>query len=351
MADVRPERLRRTLHTAARTILPIALAFLFGSVFLLFLHASPAKVYSVMIGKSLSSFDLVLRRAMVLMLSGLAVAVPLRAGMFNMGGEGQIAVGGLIAAVVGSMDIGLPPVIHAIVALLVAATSGAMLAGFSAWLSIRRNVNEVISTIMMNNILAYIVTWLVMNPFRGSEFSPQTKFIRNSAKIPGFPELEFSWGLPIAVTICVLIWYLIERTPKGLEMKAAGLNPTAARYQGIHTSTMGMYGMVLGGVCAALGGALEVLGGSYAYSDGYFVQYGYDGIAISFMAGNNPLGIILSSVFMAIIRVGSLVVSRKTGVSTYFVSIFQGIVIALLVTPSLTDTVLSLFRRRKEVKA
>ncbi|MHC1692695.1 MAG: ABC transporter permease [Sphaerochaetaceae bacterium] len=298
-----------------------------------------------MFDKAFKSFDLVLRRAMVLMMAGLAVAIPMKSGMFNMGGEGQIIAGGLTAAIVGGMDLGLPGGIHMLFALLCAMLVGMLLAGFSALLSLKRNVSEVISTIMMNNILAYIVTWLVMNPFRGSEFSPQTKKVLETARIKGFPEVEFSWGLIFAVVLCMLTWFFLEKTPKGLELKAAGLNPVASRYQGINTARMGRWGMLLGGIAASLGGAFEVLGGAYVYTDDSFLQYGFDGIAIAFMASNNPIGIIITSIFMAMIRIGSLVVSRKTGVSTSFVSVFQGLIITLLVVPSFSDSIFTFFKR------
>lgn len=343
---------KNSLKELARILFSILLALVLSSIFLIFLKASPFEVYSVMAQKAIKSFDLVLRRSMILMLSGLAVAIPLKSGMFNMGGEGQIVAGGLVAAVVGGMDLGLPKGIHMVLAIAAALICGMMLSGFSAFLSFKRNVNEVISTIMMNSIVGYIATWLVMNPFRGSEFSPSTTQVLDSARIPGFKGLEFSWGLFVALGICILTWFFLERTPKGLELKAAGLNPVTARYQGVNITTMGMLGMVLGGAAAGLGGALEVLGGSFVYTDEMFLQYGYDGIAIAFMAGNNPLGIIISSVFMSMVRIGSLVVSRKTGVSTYYVSIFQGLIIALLVVPALFDYFLLAFRsrKRKEVK-
>lgn len=338
--------LQRIMNSSVlRALFSIVLALLLSSVFLIFLKASPLTVYSVMFQKAFKDFDLVLRRAMILMLSGLAVAIPLKSGMFNMGGEGQIVAGGLIAAVVGGMNLGLPPGIHTIVAIAAAVLVGTLLSGFSAVLSFKRNVNEVISTIMMNSIIGFVATWLVMNPFRGSEFSPSTKEVLVSARIPGFGSLEFSWGLVISVLICVATWFFLERTPKGLELKAAGLNPEAARYQGINTVRMGMMGMLIGGAMAGLGGSLEVLGGSFVYTDEMFLQYGFDGIAIAFMAGNNPLGIIVSSIFMSMIRVGSLVVSRKTGVSTYYVSIFQGLVIALLVVPAIYEKFIKGVRR------
>ncbi len=339
--------------TFSKTVFSVFLALLFGSLFLIFLEASPLEVYGVMFERAATSFDLVLRRAMVLMMSGLAVAIPMKAGMFNMGGEGQIVAGALTAAVVGGLDLPIPAGFHTVFALASAAIIGMLLSGFSGVLSIKRNVNEVISTIMMNSIIAYIATYLVMNPFRGSEFSPQTAKIKDGASIPSFFGLDFSWALVFAIFLCISTYVFLERTPKGLELKAAGLNPVFSRYQGIKVGSMGLLGMLLGGAAAALGGAFEVLGGSHSYTDEYFLQYGFDGIAIAFMAGNNPLGIIVSSIFMAAVRVGSLAVSRRTGVSTYFVSILQGLIIVLLVVPYFSDSILAvikkIFCRKKEV--
>lgn len=297
-------------------------------------------IFRAMLEKALNGFDSVLRRAMILMLSGLAVAIPMKSGVLNMGGEGQLLFGALIAGAVGSTDLGLPAGVHMVVAVLAAALTGMALAAIPALLSTYRGASEVVVSIMMNSILSLIATWMVMNPFKGSPYSPKTADVLPTARIPGFgPSVDFSWGLVASVLLCIAAWVFLERTPKGLALKSSGLNATTSKYQGINTKMMGLLGMLLGGAMASTGGAFEVLGGYGHFMDGIFVNFGYDGVAIAIMAHNNPIGIIFSAIFISMIRVGSLVISRRTGLSTYYVTVLQGFIIALLVVPYLAEMV------------
>ncbi len=341
---MRKERVKtgilRRLLSSGKMLFAMVCALALASLMLLFLGYSPLEVYGVMLEKAAGSFDSVLRRAMILMLSGLAVAVPMKSGVFNMGGEGQILFGALAAAVVGSTDLGLPFGVHTLVTVLAAAGVGTALAAVPALLSIYRGASEVVVSIMMNSILALVATWLIMNPLKGSPYSPKTAEALPSAQIPGFgAQVDFSWGLVASVLLCVLAWVFLERTPKGLALKSSGLNVVTARYQGVNTNTMGLLGMLLGGAVAATGGAFEVLGGTRYVMDGYFLNFGYDGVAIAVMARSNPVGIIFSAVFVAAIRVGALAISRRTGLSTYYVTVLQGFMIAMLVVPYLAETV------------
>ena len=329
----------------------LLIAFIVGAVVLLAIQANPITVYQAIFSKALLSFDTVLRRATVLMLAGLAVAVPLKSGMFNMGGEGQIIAGALTAAVIGSTDLGIPGALQCILAIAGALLVGAVLSALPAVLKTKRGASEVVTTLMLNTIIANIVTYLVMNPFRGAEYSPQTATVLEGARIPRFFGMSFSWGLFLAVALCILANYLMQRTSFGLELRSAGLNPVMAGYQGVNIRTMGIIGMVIGGALAAGGGALEVLGGQYIYQNDYFANYGFDGIAIAYMANNNPLAIILTSIIISMIRTGALTVSRQTGMSVYFVTLLQGLIILLLVVPGFSKTLANgwnaLFHRRK----
>ena len=341
----------RQLANSGKMLFALVCALLLGSLLLVALGYSPVEVYLVMLEKAFGSFDSVLRRATILMLSGLAVAIPMKSGMLNMGGEGQVLFGALISAIVGSAELGLPAGVHMLVAIVAAAATGVFLAAIPAALSIYRGASEVVVCIMMNSILTLVGTWLIMNPFKGSLYEPKTPDVLPSARIPGFGVgVDASFGIFASLLLCVLAWVFLERSPRGLALKSSGLNATTARYQGINTKTMGMLGMLLGGAMAATGGAFEVLGGRLHVMDGYFLNFGYDGVAIAIMARNNPLGIIFSSIFVSMIRIGSLVISRKTGLSTYYVTVLQGFIIALLVVPYLAEMVFGgvgkLLRRR-----
>ncbi len=316
-----------------KLIFAIACALIAGSILLICLSYNPLEVYGVIISKAASSFDVVLRRATILTLAGLAVAIPNKAGVLNMGGEGQIIFGALAAAVVGGMDIGLPAGLHALVAVLAAAIVGTALAFLPAALSLYRGASESVVGIMMNRVIALVATWLVMNPFKGSIHSPKTADVLATAKIPNVGGMAFSWAYFVAIALCIIGWFLLERMTGGLSMKSAGLNPTAASFQGVNVKTMGLIGMLIGGAMAAVGGSFEILGGVNYYMDNYFNGFGYDGVAIAIMAGNNPIGVIFAALFMSVIRIGSLGLSRKLGLTTYYISVVQGFMIAFLVVP------------------
>ncbi len=335
-----------TLRELGRVAFAMLFAFAAGAVFLMAIGSNPLTIYGAIFAKAFGSFDSTLRRATPLMLSGLAIAIPLQTGMFNMGGEGQIIAGALTAAVVGASDLGLPAGLHAAAAIAAAMAVGAVLSGLPGLLKITRGANEVVTTLMLNSIVSYIVTWLVLNPFKGTDYSPQSKKILPAAEIPTFGKLDFSWGLLIALALCVLTHLFFRSTAKGLEMRAAGAGPAAARYLGINNKLLCLLAMALGGAVASMGGALEVLGGQHAYFDEFFTNYGFDGIAIAYMAGSHPLGIIVTALIISMIRVGALAISRTTGMSPYFVTMLQGLIIILLVTPRFAGTVLSLVRRR-----
>ena len=243
------------------------------------------------------------------------------------------------------MDLGLPGPLQAVLAIAGAAVIGALLAVVPALLKVKRGASEVVTTLMLNTIVANTATWLVMNPFRGSEYSPQTAAVQSAARIPRFFGQGFSWGLFISLAICICAYFVINRTAFGLEYRSAGLNPTMANYQGISIRTMGVIGMILGGALAAGGGALEVLGGQYIYQNDYFTNYGFDGIAIAYMANNNPLAIIVTAIVISMIRTGALTVSRQTGVSVYFVTMLQGLIILLLVVPKFSSQLVALLRK------
>lgn len=323
------------LHGLCNPLFALLVAFIVGALFLLATGSNPLSIYGAIFSKAFGSFDTTLRRATPLMLSGLAVAIPMKTGMFNMGGEGQIIAGALTAAVVGSLDLGLPTGVHTVVAIAASLLVGAVLSGLPGLLKITRGANEVVTTLMLNSVVVHIVTWLVLNPFKGADYSPQSKRILETAEIASLGNSDASWGLFIALALCVLSWLLLYRTRLGLEMRVTGMSALTARYQGIQTRVVGLLGMIIGGALASMGGALEVLGGQHVYFDEFFTNYGFDGIAIAYMAGGNPLGIILTSLVIAMIRVGALTVSRRTGVSSYFVTVLQGVIIILLVVPQL----------------
>lgn len=311
----------------------VLLAFLIGVVIIFISGSEPLKAYSILFKCAITNYDQVLRRATVYMLTGLAVAVPVKTGMINMGGEGQVATGGLVAAVLGSSML-LPSGLHPIVCMLGAGIVGAFLGSIPAIMKVKFGSSEVVTGIMLNYILLYLLQYFTMYTFRGSDFTPSTVEIFSSAKIARVSSTaQWSYTFFIAITFCFLFQYIMNRTRLGLEMKSAGYSPLASRYQGINVKSRAVLAMLIGGAIASLGGSLEVLGGRYLFIDSYFESYGFDGIAVSYMARNNPVAIIFTSILVASLKVGAIALDRQTNVSVHFSTALQGIIITLMVTP------------------
>ena len=247
----------------------------------------------------------------VLGLTGLSVAMAFSVGLFNIGAEGQLVVGAIASAVVGAAIDPGSPWIHLPLALGAAAIAGALWALIPAWLKVRRGVHEVISTIMLNWIAIHLVeSWLVVGPLaaRAPDTGvslPGTTQIHASAELPRFFEgSDLGLGLVITVLAAVALYVLLQRTWRGFEMRAVGSSPEAARYAGIDTGRRVYLAMALAGACAGLAGAVLILGVHRQYPALFHAGYGFDGIAISLIGGNHPLGALVAAAFFGVIRAG-----------------------------------------------
>ncbi|MDR0965864.1 MAG: ABC transporter permease [Myxococcales bacterium] len=250
-------------------------------------------------------------RAAILTLTGLSVAVAFSAGLFNIGGEGQLVVGAIAAAFVGQAIAPGSGLIHLPLALGAAMLAGALLALGAAWLKVRRGVHEVISTILLNWIAIYLVEgWLVTGPLRAQSATghtlPGTAQIAATAELPRFFGLRSDLGFAIllASALALAVWIFLGRTWRGFELRACGDSPETARASGIPVARRVYLAMAISGACAGLAGALIILGMHRQYPAMFRTGYGFDGIAISLIGGNHPLGVLGVAAFFGIIRAG-----------------------------------------------
>lgn len=326
------------------TLLPIlafTFALLFGGVMLLLVGVSPFRAYQIIVVKASNDFGAVLGRATPLMLTALAVIIPQKSGVFNMGGEGQIFIGALAAGVAGAYIQGLPWALHLPISIMAGALGGFLWGLMAGFFKYRYGANEVVITIMLNYVALYLTDYLVAYPFAARADAPRTPVIADSAILPKVvPRTQWSSALFLAIILCFAVKWFFDNTTWGLEMKCAGLSPGTARYKGIKIGTLTLISLALGGALAGIGGAGEVLGSQYHYLQGYVSSFGYDGIAVACMASYHPLGVILTSIVIASLRVGGIALSRELGVSTDFVVALQGVVIMFLVTPLIAETFL-----------
>lgn len=351
------------------TILAIVLGIIIGSIILLISGTNPVEAYKLIFlgafGKpKYISWTIV--KAVPLILTGLSVAFAFNTGLFNIGAEGQYIVGSIGALVVGLL-LDLPPVIHGLVALLVGALCGYLWGAIVGILKAKFQVNEVISSIMMNWIAFYLSNYLLSFPILRSIESDNSYPIKQSAsiKIAGAWKMSESgiaylaqhkflkdilnppinFGIIIAIIAALVVWYILKKTTLGYELRAVGFNEKAAEYGGIDINKSIVKSMGIAGILAGLAGAITVLGvsgdiGIMAAQEGY----GFDGMAVALIAGNNPLGTIPAALLYAGLTYGG---GKLTTIGTYseVVNIIIGIMILFIAMPKLLDMIKFFFTK------
>jgi len=288
-----------------------------------------------------------------LILTGLAVAIPFHAGLFNIGAEGQFMIGALLGSLVG-IYLDLPPVIH-VLATLIAGITGGMIWGsipgiLKAWL----HSHEVINTIMLNFIAIALVNMVVRNFIKDPNPSTvQSSPLLDTATygriaVPGVNNSRLHWGFFIAILMAVLAWYFLYKTTWGYSLRTTGFNPSAAEYAGIRPKRMYVLSMVLGGGMAGLAGILEVQGLVVPVMPVNFAAgYGFDAIAVSLLAGNNPLAIIPAALIFGVLRVGGDFLQMRAGLSVHIVSIFRALILLFVAAPTIVRGLYRLKRDRE----
>jgi ABC-type uncharacterized transport system permease subunit len=269
-----------------------------------------------------------------LLFTGLAVAVGLLAGQFNIGVEGQLLVGALASAWVGFTVSGLPAPLHVLLALVVGALAGAIWGWIPGILKAWRGAHEVITTIMMNYIAIYLTQYLVTKVWKDpNSMSPQTPEALPSAWLPTLIEgTRLSVGLVIALVTALILWYLLKRTVWGYELRAVGANPEAARAAGIQVSRVIWASMAISGAIGGLAGAVEVLGVHHRYYDQFSPGYGFDGIAVALLGNNHPLGAVLAGFVFGAMKNGAVYMQSVTvpAVPREITTVVQAVIIFFL---------------------
>lgn len=340
-----------SLTQIAVVVVSLLCALLVGAVFLLLEKEDPLQIYRTLFFQpfqSLSGVLKVLTRTTPLLLAGLAVALAFKCNIFNIGVEGQIYAGGLTAAALGYFMNGLPAWLHVLICILGAMAVGALLACIPAILKVRLQVHEVISTIMLNYIISSVIAWIVVQYFRYNGPVARTPEILPSARLHLLSAGEMlNSGLLIALVLCIVIWFVFERTSIGWRIDAAGKNLTAARYAGMNSNCLILMTMMASGAVAALVGVERVLG-AYGYMELNFSPgYGWDGITIAVIAMNQPVGILLLSLLFGLMSYGGTLVNVMSGVPIEWVQVLNVLILIFVV---MAQAVLKMWSYKKYEK-
>ncbi|HUX12454.1 MAG TPA: ABC transporter permease [Spirochaetia bacterium] len=341
-ADVHP--LRESRFDWGRVVLnvflPIAgviVALLIGAIFLLLLKADPLAAYAAMArGAVGTTFGLTqtLVKATPLLLVGLGICIAFRANMINIGGEGQIIAGAIMAT-------WFPLTFHSAPGWLLIPST--MLAGFMAgamWgfvpgiLKARLNVNEILSTVMMNAIALQLMNLLLQGPLMDPAAVKQGTFLAQSAQLPHqvwlarlVPRTLLHSGAIVALVFAGLVYLFLWRTTIGYAIRAVGLNPDASRYAGINVSTAQALSMTLAGGFAGLAGVVEVIGVQHRLLEGLTSGYGFTGIVAALLGGLHPLGLIPASILFGGLLVGADTMQRAVQVPSALITAILGLVV------------------------
>ena len=284
--------------------------------------------------------------------TGLAVALGFRAGLFNIGVEGQLFMGAAFATFVGYSITGLPGVIHMPLALLAGALGGAIWGFIPGILKATTGGHEVINTIMLNWIAFRLTEWLLAVPMNrpGSGGMPISPIIQESARIPQFFQtpIRFHLGFFIALLVAWFVWWLLFKTTWGLNMRTVGTNPRAAKYAGLSVIKTTVIGMVLSGALAGMAGGVQILAINRSMALGLSSGYGYDSIALALIGNNHPLGVVLTSILFGTLRNGAtrmMVVSR---IPIDIIDVIQAVILMFVAAPAIIRAIYRLRQPKLE---
>ena len=265
-----------------------------------------------------------------LLLTGLSVAFAFRAGLFNIGGEGQLYAGAIGAAWVGSMALGVSPWIHLPLTLLVAAVLGACWGGIAGWVKARRGVHEVINTIMLNYIAIYAVDYLVRGPLSAGSHTTRSRDVVPEAHLPVLwetPPIGVSVGVFLAFGLCLACYWILFRTSFGIDLRTVGQNADAAETVGISSGRVFIIAMLVSGAITGIAGFIEITGVHHTLYAQFSPGYGFDGIAVALLGRSHPVAVVPAALLFGALRTADRWLQLSAGVPKDIVIIIQAIAI------------------------
>lgn len=318
----------------------MVLAFVIGAVILAIAGFSPGKAYLAMLNGAFSSArhigDL-LEYAMVLCLCGLACVLGARVGIFNVGGEGQLLLGAIAACQVGVWLDGLTPWLVLPLAALAAMAAGGLYALIPGVLKVKVKVNEVITTIMLNTVAASFCQYLAKGPWKNANKNMVAATEQLNARY-WFGGLiggsNLSTAILAAAVLALVIWYVMQKTSRGYEMKLTGQNERFARFIGIRTDRLVLVCMLLSGALCGLVGMFRVYGAEHLFRDSISRDYYFEGLMVAMIARYQPLAVVFLSLFFAALKIGAQGMELAAGVPNQIYLIIQTVVIFLMAAES-----------------
>jgi general nucleoside transport system permease protein len=331
--------LRSALDAMLIPSLAIFTAVVLGGIIIASVKGNPFLAYYGLIQGSFGSAKALSETAVwatPYIFAGLAVALAFKGGLFNIGAEGQLAVGAVFAALIGYglpqwLGRDIPTIIHLPLAIIIGMLMGALWAAIVGFLKAYTGGHEVINTIMMNYIALNTISFLLNGPMKDpnpNNVTARTPLIAESARMPAiFSGLRIHWGFVLALIAAYLVWWLLNKTTLGFEIRTVGANPDAAKYAGINVKRIIILTMALSGMLAGLAGTIEVTGLNYRHELGFSIGYGFDAIAIALLGRSHPLGVVLAAILFAAMRNGATRMQFLTQMPVDLISMLQALIL------------------------
>jgi simple sugar transport system permease protein len=342
-------------------ILAVLTAFVVGGIVIAIAGGNPISAYLGLLEGAFGSTKALSETsvwASPYIFAGLAVALAFKGGLFNIGAEGQLALGAVASAWVGYalpglLGIKLPTIIHLPITVLAGIIAGGIWGAIPGWLKARTGGHEVINTIMMNYIALNMVSYLLNGPMKDPNplnVIARTPEIAESARFtPIFSGYRMHWGFVMAIIVAILVWFLLWKTTLGFEIRTAGANPDAGKYAGVNVGRSIVLSMTLSGMLAGMAGAIEVTALNYRHELGFSIGYGFDAIAIALLAKSHPLGVILSAILFGAMRNGGTRMQFLTQIPVDVISVIQALILLFVAADAIVRFIFRIKAREERV--
>lgn len=347
-------------NNALKSVLAVILGLIAGALLMAAMGHNPAQGYSFLLKGSLSSTERIantIATATPLILTGLSVGFAFRTGLFNIGAPGQMLFGGFAATAVALTCTSLPRPVLLLAIILAGFIAGALCAGIVGFLKAKFNVHEVVGSIMLNWTAYWVVYYLIPQYFKSEGAETESRQISSLASLKAdwltkaFDGSFINYGIVIAVIAVIVIWFILDKTTLGYQLKAVGFNKDAAEYAGINVNKNVVLTMMIAGSLAGLAGVAQYIGNATCMQIGVMPSQGFDGIAVALLGNSSPIGVLISALFFGLLYAGKGFMTTMTSVPPEIADTIMAIIIYFAATSMIFDKVLVKFKRKKNLKA
>ncbi|WP_033164585.1 ABC transporter permease [Clostridium sp. KNHs205] len=328
-------KMKRLLIQILVPVVSILISFLAGAILIAGIGGNPGEAFSFLLKGAFgtkANFGETIVKSVPLIFTGLAATFAYKCGVFNLGAEGQFAMGAVASIWVSTSLTGISGIPLLVISLIAGVLAGGLWGCIPGILKITRGLNEMIVSIMLNYIAILFMGYLYSSPLREGSV-PQTAAV--PVKLPRIMEgTRLHAGIIFAIVLALLLYYFLFHTAAGFKLRAVGLNQTAARYNGYSVKKIMLVSFIISGAIAGLGGSVELHGTQFRLMAGFGDGYGFDGVAIALIGQLNPIGTVLVAYLFAVLRTGATTMQAGSGMPTSVIDIIQALIIVFAVAGS-----------------